>query len=92
MGGMDFCYECEYFPCERLREFANFNPGKSFAHFRHIAIENLKRVREVGYEKWAREMHDKVLSGAYTILKKDPSGKLDYSPCSCVKKVKKESR
>ena len=45
MGGMDFCFECDCFPCERLKEFVNFNSGKSFAHFRHVAIENLNRIK-----------------------------------------------
>jgi hypothetical protein len=90
IGGMDFCHQCEYFPCERLKKFIAFNPGKFFAHFRHIAIENLKRIRDIGHVTWAKEMHKRALSGEYTIHKKNDDGTLDMSPCSCQEKKSEE--
>jgi hypothetical protein len=45
VGGKNFCFECDSFPCERLREFTCFHPGKNFAHFRHSAVTNLGRKR-----------------------------------------------
>lgn len=90
IGGMEFCYQCEYFPCERLRKFVDFNPGRRFAHFRHIAIENLKRIMEIGHVKWAEEMRKRALSGEYIIHKKNDDGMLDMSSCSCLEKKKEK--
>ncbi len=83
MGGKDFCYECDCFPCERLINFTRYNPGKSFAHFRHIAIENLNRIRLIGPGEWAREMEIRCAAGEYTISGKNRNGDLDTSPCPC---------
>lgn len=84
MGGKNFCHECDCFPCERLQSFTRYNPGKSFAHFRHIAIDNLKRIRLTGPDEWAREMEIRSNGGGYSISGKNPDGDLDTSPCPCV--------
>jgi hypothetical protein len=83
MGGKNFCHECDCFPCERLITFSRYNPGKSFAHFRHIAIDNLERIRLIGPEEWAREMELLSSRGEYSISSKNPDGELDTSPCPC---------
>jgi hypothetical protein len=83
VGGYDFCYECDCFPCQRLVDFTGFNPGKNFAHFRHIAIENLERIKEVGLYVWIEEMNKKALFGEYSINTKDTDGRLDQSACKC---------
>lgn len=84
LGGKKFCHECDCFPCERIREFARFHPGKRFAHFRHVAIENLIKIRELGLKEWIEEMNRSILSGDYAIQVKNGNGRIDMSPCPCV--------
>lgn len=90
IGGKNFCFECDLFPCERLKHFAEYFPGQSFAHYRHISIENLKLIKEIGVDKWVELMLKKVVSGEYKILQKDEEGNLDRSPCACVQSKLKE--
>jgi hypothetical protein len=48
--GLDFCGQCEDYPCGDLKEFQTLAPHR---------IELWKsqaRIREVGYEKWYGEM------------------------------------
>jgi len=48
--GVDFCGECDEYPCEILKEFQAARPHR---------IElwpSLERIREVGHEKWFYEM------------------------------------
>ncbi len=85
IGALTYCHECDCFPCERLQDFISFNAGKNFAHFRHVAIENLIHMRDVGVEKWVEEMNKKVLTGEYRINCKCDNGRLDHSPCPCKK-------
>jgi hypothetical protein len=84
LGGKKFCHECDCFPCERIKEFTRFHPGKRFAHFRHVAIENLVKIRDLGLNAWIEEMNRCVLSGEYAIQVKNESGRIDTSPCPCV--------
>jgi hypothetical protein len=48
--GIDFCIECEDYPCADLKEFQAAKPHRS------EIFKNLSRIREVGYEKWFAEM------------------------------------
>ncbi len=84
-SGRKFCYQCEYFPCERLREFTRSDPGTSFAHHRHIAIENLVSIRENGLENWVESMDRHTRSGEYAINRRNDDGMPDESPCPCKK-------
>lgn len=86
LGGKQFCYECEYFPCERLREFSRFNQGRNFAHFRHIIIDNLRRIRDIGLDKWIEDINKKTLTEEYSINRKNGEGKLDLTECPCAHK------
>ncbi len=83
MGGKNFCFECECFPCERLKEFSRFHPGKKFSHFRHISVNNLVEIQDKGLETWIEKMNLLVLSGEYTIQTKNTGGRLDMSQCPC---------
>ena len=48
--GIDFCVECEEYPCDDLREFKEQRPHR-------IELwENQARIKEVGYAKWYEEM------------------------------------
>jgi len=48
--GFDFCFECEDYHCERLRDFLE-------AHAAHPAIHlnNLERIKSAGLENWLSE-------------------------------------
>ncbi|HPQ39256.1 MAG TPA: DUF3795 domain-containing protein [bacterium] len=48
--GLDYCFQCDEFPCEPLRGFA----ADGHEHHR-ITVENLKRMREIGLENWLAE-------------------------------------
>jgi hypothetical protein len=47
--GIDFCGECEEYPCEELKQFQSAK-----AH-RIELWGNLERIRAVGYEQWLTE-------------------------------------
>ncbi|MFH1136925.1 MAG: DUF3795 domain-containing protein [Pseudomonadota bacterium] len=48
--GLDFCGECDDFPCAELKEFQAARPHR-------IELwESQRRIREVGWEKWYEEM------------------------------------
>ncbi|HQG41773.1 MAG TPA: DUF3795 domain-containing protein [Spirochaetota bacterium] len=85
IGGMDFCFECDCFPCERLKQFSNYHHGENFAHYRHIIIDNLRQIKEMGVEKWYVIMNQKFMNGEYGIQQRNPDGSFDISPCLCCK-------
>ncbi len=48
--GRAYYFECSDFHCRRLQEFA------SDGHEHHrLAVEHLKRMKEIGLEKWKEE-------------------------------------
>lgn len=48
--GIDFCGECREYPCSELKDFQSQMPHR-------IELwKNHERIKEVGYEKWYREM------------------------------------
>jgi hypothetical protein len=51
-NGVDFCIECEKFPCMSLIEF------KSKMAHRIEIIESQNRMKEIGMENWLYEMQD----------------------------------
>jgi hypothetical protein len=51
--GLNFCFECEDYPCEIIQEFAE-------SHRSHkVIIENAKRIKEAGWQTWIREQDEK---------------------------------
>ena len=46
-----FCYECEKFPCQNLKKLDAQYSEKFYVNL----IENLKRLRDIGVEKWLEE-------------------------------------
>lgn len=85
LGGKDFCFECECFPCERLRLFSLENEGMQCSHHRHIAIENLRLMREIGVARWIPLIEESAGRGEYTVGRTDRNGRPDQSPCPCKK-------
>lgn len=48
--GHDYCFECVEFPCAQIDRFA------TDGHQHHqLAVEHLKRMKEIGIEKWKEE-------------------------------------
>lgn len=48
---LDFCYECDDFPCERLR------PRRSIdAH--NLKVYNLLRIKRMGWREWLEEQKE----------------------------------
>ena len=58
--GFRSCAECSEFPCGKeylkwlSKRYGNWN------------VENIKRIREIGYEKWLEEMEEEVRKGFTT--------------------------
>ncbi|MHA1191549.1 MAG: DUF3795 domain-containing protein [Promethearchaeota archaeon] len=50
-GELEFCYECENFPCQKLQKIDSHYQEKYSVNM----IGNLKRLEEVGVEKWLQE-------------------------------------
>ncbi len=80
--GIEFCCECDEFPCARLRRFSSLRPGEEVRHYRHVAMDNLRRLKEVGLDRWVEEMEEKFKRWEYHI---GPSGKAFWNiKCACV--------
>lgn len=51
--GIDFCVECEEYPCSELKQFQSAAPHR-------IELWNdLERIKTVGYQSWAEEARTK---------------------------------
>jgi hypothetical protein len=48
---IDFCYECENFPCENLQKIDILYQERYSVNM----VENLKRIEEIGVKKWLQE-------------------------------------
>lgn len=51
---IEFCFECESFPCEKCEKMSNLYQERYSVNI----IENLKRIQEIGAEKWLKEQKD----------------------------------
>jgi hypothetical protein len=52
--GHDHCFQCRDFVCEKLEAFAS----DGMDHHRR-AVENMKRIKEMGREAWVEEQQEK---------------------------------
>ena len=52
--GLDFCFECDEYPCERMTDFLE----NQSVHPR-IHIDNLQNIKEKGLETWLAEQNDR---------------------------------
>jgi len=52
--GIDFCYECNQFPCDKLQPCAS--RAEKLPH--NLKIFNLCRIKQVGLQAWANETKD----------------------------------
>jgi hypothetical protein len=48
--GVDFCSQCDAYPCEALKTF------QAAAPHRRELVTSLERIKDAGYEVWSREM------------------------------------
>jgi hypothetical protein len=51
---LNYCYECEQFPCQNLQKIDSQYQERWSVNM----IENLKRIKEVGVEKWFEEQRE----------------------------------
>ncbi len=51
---LEFCYECDKFPCQNLKKISNTYTER----YSLSLIENLKRMKEVGVNKWLQEQEE----------------------------------
>ena len=67
--GIDFCVECDEYPCEELKAFQAAAPHR-------IELWNdLERIKEFGYKQWSQEMDERyacpqcqTLNSAYDLV------------------------
>ena len=55
-GKVEFCYQCEGFPCERLR---HIDKRYFLSEFRMSMIENLKYIKEHGMDDFLKKEEEK---------------------------------
>ena len=48
---LEYCYECEKFPCANLKKIDN----RYVSRYNVSPINNLKRLQEIGFESWLIE-------------------------------------
>ena len=51
---LEFCYECEKFPCQKLQKMDNYYQEKYSVNM----VKNLKRIEDVGVDKWLKEQEE----------------------------------
>jgi hypothetical protein len=51
---IEFCYECQNFPCEKLDDLNDIYVEKYSVDL----VNNLKRIKEVGVDKWLQEQEE----------------------------------
>jgi hypothetical protein len=49
--GVDFCYECPQFPCDKLQPCAS--RSEKLPH--NLKVYNLCRIKQIGLEAWSNE-------------------------------------
>ena len=49
-----WCFQCDEFPCQRLRDFTNAHIVNGISHHAHV-IEDLQYMKEHGIERWVAE-------------------------------------
>ena len=51
---IDFCYECDQFPCQKLQKIDIHYQEKYSVNM----VKTLKRIEEIGVEKWLQEQEE----------------------------------
>lgn len=57
--GVTWCFECAEFPCGRLADFLDTHWENGISHHAG-AVDNLKRMKELGVATWVSEQMDKA--------------------------------
>ncbi|MCP4151443.1 MAG: DUF3795 domain-containing protein [bacterium] len=60
--GIDFCIECEEYPCKELKEF------QAEKLHRIELFDDLERIKSVGYKKWLQERRENYSCPQCTII------------------------
>ncbi|MFC1476958.1 DUF3795 domain-containing protein [candidate division KSB1 bacterium] len=65
--GVDFCFECEEFPCEGFQPVAA--DADKYSH--NMKLYNSCRIQKIGLERWAKEeaktIREKYFKGKYIV-------------------------
>ncbi|UCB49792.1 MAG: DUF3795 domain-containing protein [Deltaproteobacteria bacterium] len=56
---ISWCFQCDAFPCQRLRDFRDIHIVNGISHHEHV-IEDLEYMREKGLEQWVAEQEAKA--------------------------------
>lgn len=60
--GIDFCSECEEYPCQHLKEFQSERPHR-------IELwDDLERIKAVGHEQWLQEIRERYTCPTCTTI------------------------
>ncbi len=49
--GLEWCYQCESFPCQMLRDFQSY--------WRMPIVENLREIQKIGLDRWLEQEEEK---------------------------------
>ncbi|NVM00767.1 MAG: DUF3795 domain-containing protein [Candidatus Helarchaeota archaeon] len=52
---IDFCFECEEFPCENRKKIDDIYSER----YNYSFVDNLYRIKEIGVKKWLKEQENK---------------------------------
>ncbi|MFX0138614.1 MAG: DUF3795 domain-containing protein [Candidatus Hodarchaeota archaeon] len=52
---IDFCFECEEFPCEDRKRIDDIYSER----YNYSFVDNLNRIKEIGVKKWLKEQENK---------------------------------
>ena len=55
---LDFCIECEVYPCKNLSKLKNSHLEDERFDYRHQMFYNLVRIEKIGLEEWLEEQSE----------------------------------
>ncbi|MGC9516431.1 MAG: DUF3795 domain-containing protein [Methanomicrobiales archaeon] len=56
---LNFCIDCQEFPCHLLEKLKNSHPHDARFNYRHEIYDNLKAIKEIGVKSWLNDQYDK---------------------------------
>lgn len=56
---LDFCIDCEDFPCNLTEKLKNSYFNQDKFQYRHEIYDNLEKIKEIGVQSWVQEQQDR---------------------------------
>ncbi|MBI5679901.1 MAG: DUF3795 domain-containing protein [Methanobacterium sp.] len=56
---LNFCIDCDEFPCNLIEKLKNSHPGDDRFKYRHEIYDNLKKIHETGVENWITQQENR---------------------------------